>query len=189
MRATKHGIIAAMLVLFLSSTVATVSAYQIYGGRWTDSDVRNLTWRMPEGSSWYWQLHYYTEQAAYSWNMWCPPVWFTEVSSSELVTYYSFWLEYGPLAFADIYPSFYQYPYSWGYVYFNEYYLDSGYYLGDWVHVQAVYAHEQGHILGLRHETAWGPYVLMYPYDDFYTVGGVYYPTWDEQGGIGYLYG
>ena len=180
--------VVALLILSLSSIIVTANAYNLLGGRWSDSDVRDLTWKMPSGSWWYWQLHYCARQAANTWDFWCYPVNFREVSGSQLVTYYSYWEESNVLAYARLYPSVRADPYTSGRIYFNEAHLDVGYYR-DWHHVQAVFAHEQGHIVGLAHENSYGPTVLMYYTDAMYLIGGVFRPTWDDQCGVGALYG
>jgi|GEM_PF-3366913 len=169
---------------------ANTFAYELLGGRWTDSDVKDLSYRVKSGIPYVSDIREVFADAAASWEntvAYGVPH-FYEVSSGEKIIVNAYYEEYGALAYAYADPSLYAYPYEYAYIHVNTYYLDVAYYLS-YEHFQGVLAHEIGHILGLAHETEYGPIVLMWPTDEFYIECGIYEPTLDEIYGVMDLYG
>ena len=190
MSAKQIGMLPMICIIFLMimTPSITVNAYVILGGSWSDSDVRDLDWRIKEGIDHYWIIWDAVEGATASWEDLVEIGWpvFNEVESGEKVYILDSYEEYGYLMRTLNYPNWTS-TYNYSKIWVNEYWFDEAYYDGE-IHVQAVMAHELGHTLGLGHETYYGPQVLMYPTDAFYWECGIHGPTWDEHDGLYAIY-
>ena len=194
-KAMKYGMLVAVLMLTLSTTLVTVHAYSLRGGRWSDADKRNLTWSMNTRNDWFGECYFYAKQAAYYWNSRCPQIRFVERCRPDSLINLGWFYdterdEEGNLRYGKSWtrpPS--QGTYTEGGILFNTYPMDvEEYYLDRW-HKIWTYSHEFGHVLGLADLDTGLRNRLMWYTDFAYRFYHIYYPTTDEQYGIAYLYG
>jgi hypothetical protein len=171
-----------MSVTTLALLTSTVAAYELFGGRWSDSDIGNLgIYLNPNGNPYVSSM----QAAETSWDN-------TQTPLSSYTTIYQwqakvfFLLQYAPDqtwdGIAYLYPSTTSNPYTGGNTRLNTYYIQKY----PAAKVQCVQAHEFGHILGLAHETG---AVLMNPYSDQrYDTYGIYTPQQDDVDGVNAIY-
>ena len=137
--------------------IPQVFAYQFLGGRWPNQKVSNLKTYVYSPSPVEDEYTYAME----SWNDASTPVYFVRVMYWQDFYVNSVAVdepEAGWVGMVAIYPDPYEYPYEYADVKLNLHYVLD--YSSE--KIQAVAAHEYGHVLGLAHE--YYPWVLMYPY-------------------------
>jgi hypothetical protein len=177
------------LTAFLSSMVFSmpVSAYELEGGEWSYTRIRDLRYKIDSDDSHYSEICTLSDSAAPSWNnrasQGCPYLHRVTGTDDIFQTYESF----DNSILGESYWGPAESTYTWGIVYINTYYYDNSYYENN-NHKKSIIAHEYGHILGLMHELDYGALVLMYNSDQNYTDYLIYTPTQDDTNGIDYLY-
>lgn len=173
----RYGIVAAVLTM-LPLLPTGAYAYQLFGGRWSNSDIGNLT---------YYNFSGYSENptAATSWNNAGTKAKF--YTSSPFSAFIFLKKENagnnGVDGQAVLTPSPTANPYTSGETYLNSYYVD-GY---SSQKRQSVAAHEQGHLLGLAHES--GCVLMNEATSSRYDSCGVYTPQQDDINGVNAIYG
>jgi len=179
-----------LIVIVTVTFTPVIQAYEFLGGSWTDSDVQALGWSI-ENYDWRgWDVRYYFSKAADSWNHVAgyKIPYFYEVNSGEKILVKGYYEESNVLAYVRLYPDRWTHPYTYAKVYINVYWFDVGYYEGG-EHFQFVCAHELGHVIGLDHESDYGPIILMWENDLPYLDCGIHTPQWDDVQGVKALYG
>ncbi len=185
-----------LLVIFSLVLVfypVNVSAYKLSGYYWSSWNLRHLGWWVSDDAYYRDYIRFIFRRAAESWE---------NLISKGSPNFYE--ESFRPHEYASI--LIYTYNYSdsdtlayvkfttWGSklvivrIYINIAPLEKGYYIDDY-HFQAVLAHEIGHVLGLAHESRYGPTVLMYGSDGYYVKGRIYMPQEDDRNGLIALYG
>lgn len=172
-----------MVIFALTFLISSVLAYNLLGGRWSESDIGNLGIYVNP----YNNPHYSEILAAESsWDSTQTPLdsyvttyeWQAEVFVTLVDKDDEYWD-----GLAILYPSSSSNPYSQAVTNLNIYYTQN--YSSE--KTQSVQAHEFGHLLGLAHETG---SVLMNPYTSTrYDTYGVYTPQQDDIDGINGIYG
>jgi hypothetical protein len=179
------GIITTMSVM----SIVPVNAYETFGGSWSDTNVRDLDWKVKSGIDYYYDIGDAASGATASWQDCvesdCPD--FNQVSSGYEVYILDYYDDYGYLMFTVNDPDWTS-TYTYSRIFVNEYWLDESYYENP-QHMQGVMAHELGHTLGLAHEDDYGAIVLMYPTDLFWWDCGIYQPEYDDISGVVSIYG
>ena len=177
--------------IFIASIISIVQvfAYETYGGSWSDTNVRDLDWKVKTGIDYYYDIRDAASGATASWEDCvesdCPD--FNQVSSGEEVYILDYYEEDGYLM-ATLNSPGWTSTYTYSRIWVNEYWLDQSYYESP-EHMQGVMAHELGHTLGLAHEDDYGAIVLMYPTDLFWWDCGIYQPEQDDFSGVVSIYG
>ena len=191
-KAMKYGMLVAVLMLTLSTTLVTVHAYSLRGGRWSDANKRNLTWSMNPYNEYYSECIYYASDAAFWWNTYCPEIRFVKLCRPEALInlgwFYDTERKEGRLTLGKSWTHPSQGIYTSGGIMFNTYALDIDEYLDQW-HKTWTYSHEFGHVLGLADLDTGPRNRLMWFSDESYRFYHIWQPTQDEKNGIAHLYG
>jgi len=180
---TRLGLALAALAVLLTVWSGVVLAYNLFGGRWSDSDIGNLTYTISgadadEVTAW--------EGGAGAWNGAGTPARLAEVGYyQEWKVGLSTWYDGNTNTdgYASLIPSETANPYTAAFAYLNSFYMDQ--YIPD--KRQSVSAHELGHVLGLAHRD--DAAVLMHPITAVrWDEDHINQPTADDKSGVNDLY-
>lgn len=110
------------MAIFTSNIAIKAYSYETFGGSWTDSDVRDLDWRINSSIDHYWDIKDATIDATNSWQdcveIGCPD--FDMVTSNERVFIQDYYKEASFLAATHNDPTFWD-TYSKSTIEINEY--------------------------------------------------------------------
>ncbi len=184
-----------LTVMLLLVSTLPADAWRLYSYRWRCEDVSYLGWYVDSNAQY---RNYIITQLAAADDHW------NGVVQQLPTTIPRFYMQtYRPWEYAVIFIHTYSAPdnvlagtevtTSGVYVliadvYINTYYITTGHYDSVY-HFREVLNHELGHVLGLAHETDYGPTVLMYPDDSPWVENSIWTPQGDDIWGVIERYG
>jgi len=138
-----------------------VLAYNLYGGRWSDSNVANLGFCKAVSYSGHSAAY---DDALYLWDYHSTDFdYYMSCSTNKVSLLDVNYSGYSWIGHADLYQSHTSYPYTSGVIYLNYAISSSEQHYGK----VAAASHELGHILGLAHETDDECVIMETPYYSF----------------------
>jgi hypothetical protein len=172
-----------IIIIVFIFLIPTVLAYNLLGGRWSESDIENLGIYININNN---PVLYEMLYAEMSWDSTQTPL-DTYVTTYEWKAKVFAMLQYeegaGWDGYAILRPSSSANPYSGAQTVLNLYYTQDY----SFEKTQSVQAHEFGHVFGLAHETG---SVLMNAYTNIrYDYYGVFAPQQDDVDGVNDIYG
>lgn len=178
----KLGLAIATLATSLTLWPTAALAFNLLGGRWSASDIGNLTYAISGAESW--EVQAWRDGAA-AWNSAGTPARLVERGYYDswkvgLSTWYD--ANDSRDGYAQLIPSTTANPYTGAFSYINSFYTDG--YVPE--KRQSVTAHELGHVLGLGHADG---AVLMNPFTNVrWDQDRINQPTADDRAGVNALY-
>lgn len=175
-----YNIFFMLLVLSFSITLKA-NAYELLGGKWSNSNVKNLKYFISSSND---KVNSFWNEGIYNWNSTSTPVNFIKGTPQNYSVGLGSYIDKNTSTdgYAVLYPSSTSNPYSGAYGYLNE--AKTDYYVAD--KGIGLAGHELGHVLGLAHVT--NKAIMIDNSKDRYDVYKIVKPQSDDVNGINRLY-